>query len=92
MDREEAERLAGTPTGLLSPIEQQQKYLAQIHLIPIQCPNCEEGLPQIDAIHLTGDHYECPHCTAKIRYVVPFVALGTSPWMWVLEPHQIGGK
>lgn len=86
--REEAEKLITTSPRLLSRIDQQRRYLAQLHLIPIRCPNCREPLAEVDAMHRGGDNYQCVHCYAKLIYTVPLIAT-PSPWYWTLAPGQI---
>lgn len=98
MTREEAEHYAALPTDarLIYGLDRQRQYLARHWLVPQPCPNCLKPLALVDAIHVddpeTNDRFDCVHCGAKLRHIVPLVAIAGVIWTWDLEPNQIPVK
>jgi hypothetical protein len=80
-----AQDLSWKVTGL----DKQSAYLAKNFLSPVPCPNCSQPVAAVDAIVHEGDHCECPHCHALIRYVVPLVHISGPFYLWDIEPGQI---
>lgn len=84
---EEVERLLKTPAGLLTNIENQRRYIAQLHTMQAPCPHCDEEVSFFEAasedyeLGNVYDKHSCPHCKKSLLYVVPFFA-GTIPWHW----------
>lgn len=90
---EYAKKLLGTPGGLLTTIEQQEKALAQQAFRPSSCPNpeCSKPVNQFEAAPDTytlgsgspDNSFTCPHCRAGLRFVVPYIS--DQGWHWALR-------
>lgn len=89
-NRTTAEAYAGaTPSRIYASVDRQRIMLAREWLVPVPCPNCEQPMAVVDAIHVQGDDFVCSVCEAKLRFTVPLFAIGSAYWHWVLAPGQI---
>ena len=90
-DRATAEAYANavSPSKLYAAVDQQRIMLSKEWLLPLPCPNCEQPMPVVDALHVEGDNFVCGVCEAKIIFTVPIVATGPSYWHWRIAPGQI---
>lgn len=74
----EANTNLNMPNALLSPRDQQRKFLVKMALEASPCPVCNTMLNQYEAsgdryrmdAHYSDDDYQCPHCNEKLTMLV----------------------
>ncbi len=89
-DPELVEKLLGMNKRNLTSIEQQQRYVLEMHRHPMPCPVCLHKVNLYDAADgtkivgaLYRGKYTCPSCSVELAEVVPFVMQpGTTGWHW----------
>jgi hypothetical protein len=84
--------LLTNPPHMLDPIERQQRYLLQMHLLPLSCPACS-GWVCVRSARLgdgreqtSDDDYQCNLCQAKLTWHLGLV--GPEQW-FTLSPDQV---
>ena len=74
-------------------MDRQRLFLLQVESKPMPCPACKEKVNIFDAAGIDIDthdfgktryEYRCPHCSAELEEVVPFIAIGNH-WHWELK-------
>jgi len=90
-DRATAEAYANapSPSRLYASLDRQRIMLAREWLVPVGCPNCEQPMAVVDAVHVKGDDFICGVCEAKLLFTVPLFGGGPTYWHWTLAPGQI---
>jgi rubredoxin len=81
-------QLLDAPTSTLGSIQKQQRYVLKLALVKMECPACQTGASQVDALggdleaYTFGperdypklmDSFVCPNCHRGLAYCVPFV-------------------
>lgn len=94
---ERAARLLSYDPHDLSPIEQQERYILEMHSTKVPCPACHVpcNIYEARGEKLPGPVYDfeytCPTCKVALKHVVPFVMQpGTPGWHWWLRKPITG--
>jgi hypothetical protein len=83
-----------TPKEQLSQAERQKLHVLRTELTPVPCPACRQPVDALAASDTDLDQYDfgrtqrsyrCPHCTAGLELVVPFISTGGPGWHWILS-------
>lgn len=87
--------LLTTPKELLSPTEQQRKFLIQEMSYQQPCPNCGTKQNVFEATgtsvkdytgNIIGKPATCIACKRELKHAVPLVMTGPVCWFWMLVP------
>lgn len=86
--KKEVARLLTTQKGLLSPLDQQRKFLVYQYAHRNPCPGCDAPTSILEAA--TDDWsigndlpvMVCPNCQASLRHTVPLMVFGPIKWAW----------
>jgi hypothetical protein len=66
----------------------QIEFLLKRDVIPLECPACHQGVPEIAARTKDdpkSEDHRCPHCTAKLTHCIALI--GGEPF-WTLTAGQ----
>jgi hypothetical protein len=92
--------LLAAPRDSLSPAERQKQYVLRAESSPMPCPACRKSADAMTASGTDIDRYRfgvattsyrCPHCSAELEIVVPFVATGPG-WHWELRHDWLADR